>query len=123
MEAYTERMNDMNETITIDKTEYNRLVDLSEHALDAVAIHAFKTKLVAGEEELIPAVFANRMIDGESPLQVYRDYRGLTQTALAKSSGVNRVQIADIEAGRNKGSVTTLQKLSTALGVMIDDLV
>ena len=116
----------MNETIIIDRSEYDRLVDLSEHALDAAAIHAFKTKLSAGEEELIPAQFANRMIEGESPLRVYRDYRDyreLTQTALAKKSGVNRVQIADIEAGRISGSVTTLQKLSAALGVMIDDLV
>ena len=113
----------MNETITIDRAEYNRLVDLSEHALDAAAIHAFKTKLAAGEEELIPAELADRMINGESPLRVYRDYRGLTQTALAKKSDVNRVQIADIEAGRNNGSVATLQKLSAALGVMIDDLV
>lgn len=116
-------MNEMNETITIDRSEYNRLVDLSEHALDAAAIHAFKTKLAAGEEELIPAEFASRMIDGESPLRVYRDYRELTQSALAKKSGVNRVQIADIEAGRNSGSVTTLQKLAGALDVMIDDLV
>ena len=113
----------MNETITIDRSEYDRLVDLSEHALDAAAIHAFKTKLATGEEELVPAEFANRIIEGESPLRVYREYRGLTQSALAKASGVNRVQIVDIEAGRSTGSVATLQKLSAALGVMIDDLV
>jgi len=53
---------------------------LSEHALEAAVIH----KLAAGEEELIPAQFANRMIVGESPLRVYREYRSLTQTALAK---------------------------------------
>lgn len=116
-------MNGMNETITIDKVEYNRLVNLSEHALDAAAIHAFNNKLAAGEEELIPAEFANRMIEGESPLRVYREYRELTQSALAKKSDVNRVQIADIEAGRSSGSVATLQKLSGALDVMIDDLV
>ena len=116
-------MNEMNETITIDKVEYNRLVALSEHALDAAAIHAFNSKVAAGEEELIPAQFANRMIEGESPLRIYREYRELTHSALAKISGVNRVQIADIEAGRSKGSVATLQKLSGALDVMIDDLV
>ena len=116
-------MNDMNETITIDRSEYNRLVDLSEHALDAAAIYAFNIKLAAREEELTPAKFANRMIEGENPLCVYRDYRKLTQTALAKKSCVNRVQIADIEAGRSNRSVATLQKLAGALGVMIDDLV
>ena len=63
------------------------------------------------------------MIYGESPVRVYRNLRGMTQTALAERSGVNRVQIADIEARRKTGSVETLRKLAAALGVTIDDLV
>ena len=35
----------------------------------------------------------------------------------------NRVQIVDIEADRNSGSVRTLRKLADALGVTVDDLV
>jgi mRNA interferase RelE/StbE len=50
-------------------------------------------------------------------------FRGLTQQALSDASGVNRVQIANIEAGTASGSVATLAKLATALGVAIDDLV
>jgi mRNA interferase RelE/StbE len=49
--------------------------------------------------------------------------RGLTQTKLAELSGVNRVQIADIEAGRKAGSLGTVKKLAAALGVAVDDLV
>jgi transcriptional regulator with XRE-family HTH domain len=56
-------------------------------------------------------------------LRVWRDVRGLTQMALAEASGVNRVQIADIEAGRKTGSVATIGKLAEALGIGIDDLV
>ncbi|WP_324187668.1 helix-turn-helix transcriptional regulator [Sphingopyxis solisilvae] len=33
------------------------------------------------------------------------------------------MQIADIEAGRSKGSVETVRKLAEALGVRVDDLV
>ena len=36
---------------------------------------------------------------------------------------VNRVQIAEIEAGRKSGSLDTVKKLASALGVTIDDLV
>jgi mRNA interferase RelE/StbE len=43
--------------------------------------------------------------------------------ALFETSGVNRVQIADIEAGRKSGSVETIRKLADALGVAMDDLV
>ncbi len=46
---------------------------------------------------------------------------GLTQMALFETSGVNRVQIADIEAGRKSGSVETIRKLADALGVAMDD--
>jgi mRNA interferase RelE/StbE len=44
---------------------------------------------------------------------------GLTQSA----SGVHRVVVADIEAGRKGGSVRSLKALAAALGVGIDDLV
>lgn len=106
----------MNETVTISREEYQRLVALAEDAVDIAAAEA------ALKTEMIPAAFADRILDGESPLRVYRDLRGLTQAALAGRSGVNRVQIADIESGRKSGSIATLRKLADALGVTLDDL-
>ena len=82
-----------------------------------------KAALAAGEEELVPADYAKRLIAGESPLRVWRELCGLSQVGLEVVSGVNRVQIADIEAGRGKGSVETVRKLADALGVRVDDLV
>jgi hypothetical protein len=46
---------------------------------------------------------------------------GLTQSGPARASGVHRVVVADIEAGRGGGSVRSLKALAGALG--IDDLV
>lgn len=109
----------MNEMITIPRAEYDRLREAAEDLAD---IQAYDRAIAAGEES-IPAEAVKRMLDGESPLRVYRDLRGLTQTALAKLSGVNRVQIVDIEAGRSKGSIETIRKLASALRVAIDDLV
>jgi mRNA interferase RelE/StbE len=113
----------MNEMVTISREEYDRLRAAAEDLADLSAYDAIKARLAAGQEELIPAAFVNRMIDGESPLRVFRDLRGLTQSGLSRVSGVNRVQIADIEAGRSAGSVETMSKLAKALGVTIDDLV
>ena len=59
----------------------------------------------------------------EPPLRVWREHRGLSQSALARGSGVNRVQIVEIEAGRNTGSVRTLGKLAGTLGITVDDLI
>ena len=80
-------------------------------------------RIKAGTEELIPAAVVDRLLDGEAPLTVWRAYRGLSQSELARQSGVNRIQIIDIESGRKTGSVTTLKKLATALRVDLDDLV
>ncbi len=84
---------------------------------------AVEARLASGAEELVPAHVAHRLIDGEAPLRVWREHRGLSQSALARASGVNRVQIVEIEAGRNSGSVRTLRKLADALGVAVDDIV
>ena len=56
-------------------------------------------------------------------MRVWREFRDLSQAALARAAGVNRVQIVEIEAGRNSGSVHTLRKLADALGVAVDDLI
>ncbi len=113
----------MDGTITIDRHEYDRLREAAEELADLHAYDRAKANLASGAEELIPHVFARRILDGESPLRVFRDWRGLTQQRLAELSGVNRVQIADIEAGRKSGSIDTVRKLADALGVLVDDLV
>lgn len=81
-----------------------------------------RAALAAGQEELIPAPFANRLLDGENPLRVWRDLRGLTQAALAEKAGIHRVTVAEIETGRKKGSIATLRALAVALDVSVDDL-
>lgn len=113
----------MTETVTIPRAEYDRLRALEEDFEDFRAALDIEARIAAGEEELVPSRVADRLIDGESPLRVWREYRDHSQSKLARVSGVNRVQIVEIEAGRNAGSVRTLRKLADALGVTIDDIV
>ena len=110
----------MGKMVTIPREEYDRLREAAEDLADLRAYDGAKAALTAGEDELVPAEFAKRLIAGESPLRVWR---GLSQVKLGTVSGVNRVQIADIEAGRGKGSVETVRKLAEALEVRVDDLV
>jgi len=110
-------------TITIDRAEYDRLVAAEAELADVRAYDRAMAALASGEEEMIPADHARRLIAGESPLRTYRELRGLTQVALAALSGVNRVQITDIESGKRGGSVETFRKLALALNVTVDDLV
>ena len=113
----------MGEMVTIPAAEYRALLGTAENFADLRAYDRTMAAIVRGDEELVPEAFAKRLIAGESPVRVWRELRGLTQAALSIASGVNRVQIANIESGAKSGSVATLRKLADALGVGLDDLV
>jgi mRNA interferase RelE/StbE len=113
----------MGEMITIPLEEYKRMQAAVEDLADLQAHDRALADLAIGRDEQVPALYARRFIAGETPLRVWRDFRGLTQAALARTSGVNRVQIAEIEAGRKNGSLETVRKLAQALGVAVDDLI
>ena len=56
-------------------------------------------------------------------LKEARQAKGFTQEQLAKASGVHRVTIARIESGKCFPNMDTLEKLASALGVTVSDLV
>jgi len=107
----------MTETVSSPKAGYVRLHALEEDFADAQAALAIQAKIAGGEKELIPAVVVDRLLTGEAPLRVWREHRHYTKVGIAKASGVNRVQIVEIEAGRSTGSVHTLSRLVSTLGV------
>ena len=113
-----------NDTVTIPRAEYEALQAAAEMLSDVQAYDDARLALAEGRDELIPEPFASRLMDGvEHPLTVFRELRGLSNADLARASGVNRVQIRDIEAGRATGSVRTVAALAEALGIDASDLV
>jgi mRNA interferase RelE/StbE len=114
---------DVGEMISIPLEEYRSLQAAAEDLADLQAYDRALAQLTSGDEELLPTEFVKRMLSGESPLRVWREFRGLTQTALAAASNVNRVQIADIEARRKSGSIETVKKLAEALGITLDEMI
>jgi DNA-binding XRE family transcriptional regulator len=105
--------------ITISQAEYDRLVADSEMLADLAAYDA--AKAAAGEG--MPLDVFQRIINGENPVKVIRDWRGLTQAELARRAGLHRVQLHDIETGKSRGSVDTLKAIAVALDVGMDDVV
>jgi mRNA interferase RelE/StbE len=113
----------MSEMITIPLEDYQRLCAAEGDLADLRAYDRAVAALDAGEDELVPAEYAKRLIAGETPLKVWRELRGITQTELAHTAGVGRVQIVNMEKGARGGSIMTMKKLADALSVTIDDLV
>lgn len=109
----------MKDMVTIPREEYEALLAAREDLEDIAAYD--RAKAEGGES--IPDEYVGRILDGESPVRVFRDLRGMTQKALSEASGVNRVYIADIEAGRKPGSAQALKALAEALAVTVDDLI
>jgi len=112
----------MHEMVTIPKDEYLRLKAIEEDMADLNSAANVLARSKAGTEELIPSAVVDRLLAGDAPLTVWREHRGLSQAELARQSGVNRIQIIDIEAGRKTGSAATLKKLANALKVEMDEL-
>ena len=106
------------ELVILAKAEYEKLVDQA----DIAAGHKALASIAAGEE-VIPAEIANRIIDGENKVRVWRDHRGMTARELAAAVGVGAPYISELETGRKEGSVSVMKKIAAALKVDIDDLV
>jgi len=108
--------------VTIPRVELAALRERVEDLEDALVVERFRKVHGFGTDAFIPEAVADRLLDGEAPLRVWRSHRGLTQEALAKASGVSRALIADIETGRKRGSIETACALADALNLKPGDL-
>ena len=107
------------EWVVIPYDDYRRLCHAAELIEDTEAYRA--AKAVGGE--LIPHDVVKRLVAGDSPIRVYRQYRGLTQRALAERTGVAASYLSQIEAGQRSGSSKLLRRIADALDVTTDDII
>ena len=109
--------------VVIPEAEFLALRGALEDREDAAAIREFQRKLAAGEEELVPAEIANRIIDGENKVRVWRSYRGLSARELATASGLSASYVSEIESGKKEGSISAMKAIAEALRLDLDDIV
>ena len=103
--------------------EYRVLMERLDLLEDLRDSKAFGEKLARGEEEVIPVEVVERLVDGESPVKVWREHRGLTQEELGEQVGLSGSYLSQIESGKREGTVRVYAALARALGVDMDDLV
>lgn len=100
-------------------TEYRHLLKRLEDLEDARDLREYH----ATPSESFPASVVNQLLDGISPLKVFREYRGMTLDALGSACGVSAAALSQIENGKREPSVGLLKKLSEALRVDVDVLI
>lgn len=95
-----------------------------EDARGTLAGQRALARLKAGDDELIPHDVVKRIgIDGEHPVRVFREYRGLAGAQLAARVGVDQSTISNLETGKREEKLRLLLKIARALAVSLEDLV
>jgi DNA-binding XRE family transcriptional regulator len=102
--------------------EWKKIISRMEEMEDIRDARKISAAITAGEETF-PSDFVKRLSSGESRLRVWREYRKLTLTKLAKACGVSIPAISQIENDKRTPSVDLLVKLSKALCCDMEDLV
>jgi transcriptional regulator with XRE-family HTH domain len=115
------------DTVTIGRSDFEALVQAAEDAEDLIALAAHDTEedrlgRDAARRDYLTADEAERLLEGESPIKVWRNKRRLSQRALAAAAGIQPGYLAEIETGKKPGSVDALHRLSVVLGVPMQDL-
>lgn len=102
--------------------DYERIAELLEDITDAEIASRISAKLKSGEEESFPASIVEHLLNGENPVRILREYRGMSVLELANACGVTRAHIYQIESGKREMSVELLRKLVFVLNVDADML-
>lgn len=107
----------MTDTVTIPRVEYDSLQARVEDLEDILAA------MQARSGAPMPLEWANRIIEGESAVTVWREFRALSLRALAAKAGVSASYLSEIETGKKPGSVDAYKALAEALDTTVDWLV
>ena len=98
---------------------FAQLMRAAESLDDAALFDAVKA---ADDGFRVPGAVAHAILDGTHPVKAWRDYRGLTQDALAEKAGISKAYLSQIETGKRTGVAKTLKALASALGVTLNEL-
>lgn len=116
------------ETVTISRADLDALIAAAENAEDIASVRAWKAYVAAvGRDAAIANSYtgaeAMRLLDGECPVRIWREKRGMTLRALAVAAAIPAGYLSEIENGKKPGSVSAYRALATALAVPMEELV
>lgn len=104
-----------NKFVLLPVKEYERLCRNMETSADIAVYNA----AMARKEEGFPKRLFDKIDEGRSAVTVFREYRRMKQSELAKASGITEAYLSQIESGKRKGSAV-LKKIAKALRVPME---
>jgi ribosome-binding protein aMBF1 (putative translation factor) len=115
------------DTVTLSRADFEMMLEVVEDAADIAALQTSEAREKeigkdAVRADYLPVELVMRLIEGEHPVRIWREHRGLSAKALAEMAEVGRSYLVEIEGGKKPGSVAAYRRLASALGVTVDDL-
>lgn len=102
--------------------DYERLTTVTTGGAPS-AEALFDAAMAAGQGlDPLPDEFAGRIFDGENPVKVLREWRGLKQGELADKVNISRNYLSEIEGGK-PARMEVMARIARALGVLLDNLI
>ena len=117
------KLNNKPEWAVLPYDLYLKLTEEAEMLQDIRDYDAIKSAIERGEEELIPSQVTFAILDGEPPVKVWREYRGLTQQQLADACHISPAYLSQIETGKRNGTTEVLITIAKALKVSLEEIV
>src|SRR3989338_928622 len=94
--------------VVLPYKEYQHMLAALEEAEDIEAIELFAQDTT----ERFPLALVERIASGESAIKVFREYRELSQSDVAKRVGVSKQYISQIENKERTGTVKLLKRIA-----------
>jgi DNA-binding XRE family transcriptional regulator len=99
--------------------EWDRIVEMLEDVAD---LRACDEVLADPKHEWVPFQVVQALVEGQNPIRVWREHRGLTPEQLAERMGSDPSAITQLEEGRAELDSHLLARLAAALGLEPEDL-
>jgi DNA-binding XRE family transcriptional regulator len=113
------------ESVTLSRADFDALREELEDRGDLII--ALQDELLDmkpdGDRYMLTMDETMRIIDGENPIKVWREKRGMTTTELADALGLHDVDLLAMEKRGATVDPRMLSKISGRLGVFSDQLV
>ena len=102
---------------------WNHIQETLEEAIDIANAKKISARIAAGGGEYFPEQVVQDIVFGKNKIKVYREYRGMTQAALANKSGISIDTVKRLETTAEGGSIKTVKAIAETLEIDIDMLI
>lgn len=109
--------------VMLPEAEFDALIDELDDARDLAEAQTIQARVQSGEERVIPSEVVMHFVDGDNPIRAWREYRGMSITAVAGEAKMLEDELAEIETDQQSPTVEQLKAIAKALSVRMDDLV